>query len=135
MAALFRFEVFTPYRLFFADMIEAAIMTLADGEICIMDKHFSCTAPVVSGLLRIKTNDGEWHNAFVSSGILEVTEVKTILLVDTAEWPGEIDTKRAIASGKQARERLENAMLKFEIDRSKNEIRRSEYRLKVAELG
>ena len=134
MSALFRFEIFTPYRSFFAEMVEAVILTLADGEICIMNQHFPCTAPVVSGLLRIKTNDGNWRNAFVSSGILEVTEVKTILLVDTAEWPGEIDTERALTSGKQARENLENANLKFEIDKAKNEIRRSEYRLKVAEL-
>ena len=132
MAELYRFEVFTPYRVFFADMVEVITMTLADGEIGVMAHHYPCTAPVKCGVLRIKTQEGEWRSAFVSSGILQVTEIKTILLVDTAEWPNEIDTERAIAAEKQARDDLENAMLKFEIDQAKDKLRRAEFRLKVA---
>ena len=133
MAASFRFEVYTPYRLFFADSAEFVILTLTDGEIEILAHHSAFTAPVLTGVLRIKTGNGDIRSAFISSGILEVTETKTVLMVDAAEWPEEIDTKRAIASGKQARETLETATLKFEIDNAKSKIRRSDFRLKVAE--
>ena len=132
MAAFFRFEVFTPYRLFFADSAESVILTLADGDIEILARHSAFTAPVSTGVLRIKTSEGDKRRAFISSGILEVTGNKTVLMVDAAEWPEEIDTERAIASGKQARETLKTAMLKFEVDNAKNRIRRSDYRLKVA---
>ena len=132
MAVFFRFEVFTPYRLFYADLAESVILTLADGEIEILAHHSAFTAPVSTGVLRIKTSKGDIRSAFITSGILEVTEVKTVLMVDAAEWPEEINTERAITSGKQARENLETTMLKFEIEYSKEKIRRSEYRLKVA---
>jgi len=135
MAVLFRFEVFTPYRLFFADSVEAISLRLTDGEIGVLAGHSFCTAPVETCVLRIKNHKGEWRNAFISTGILEVTEVKTVLMVDTAEWPEEIDTERALAVGKRARDRLETAMLKFEIDQAKDKIRRSDIRLKVAALG
>jgi len=134
MASVFRFEVFTPYRLFFADNVESVSLRLPDGEIGVLAHHSPFTAPVEIGTLRIKIKKDEWRNAFISTGILEVTEIKTVLMVDTAEWPDEIDTARAISSGKHARESLETAMLKYEIDQAKDKIRRSEIRLKVAEL-
>jgi len=132
---LFRFEVFTPYRLFFADMVESICMTLVDGEIGVLANHCPITAPVVTGILRIKNKDGIVRNAFISSGILEVTEIKTVLMVDTAEWPEEIDTERAAAAGQEARKDLETAMLKFEFDKAKDKIRRSDFRIKVAKMG
>jgi F-type H+-transporting ATPase subunit epsilon len=135
MAALFRFEIFTPYRLFFAESVEFISIRLSDGEAGVMAYHSPYIAPVETGVLRIKTNKGKWRSAFISSGILEVTEVKTVLMVDAAEWPEEIDTGRAAEAGKQAREDLENALLKFEVDKAKDKIRRSEFRLKVAEMA
>jgi len=135
MATLFRFEVFTPYRLFFADMVESVSVTLVDGEIGVLAKHSPITAPVLTGILRVKTKDGMARNAFISSGILEVTEIKTVLIVDTAEWPEEIDAERAAAAGQEAREDLESAMLKFEVDKAKDKIRRSDFRIKVAKMG
>jgi F-type H+-transporting ATPase subunit epsilon len=52
-------------------------------------------------------------------------------MVDTAEWPEEIDKERALADKKQAEEDLENAHLKFEVDRVKARLRRADYRLMV----
>lgn len=135
MAVLFRLEVFTPYRLFFADTVEFVSMTLVDGDIGIMAHHSPFTAPVETGVLRIKTKKGIWRNAFVSAGILEVTEVKTVLMADKAEWPEEIDTNNAVISGQQAKESMEAAVLKFEIDKAKEKIRHSEIRQKVAKMA
>ena len=132
MAVLYKFEVFTPYRLFFAGLAEIVTMTLADGKVGIMAHHSPFIAPVETGVLRIKTEDSQWRCAFIGCGILEVTEKKTVLLTDTAEWPEEINTERAITQGNLARENLETAMFKFEIIQAKKELQRSEYRLKVA---
>ena len=134
MAALFNFEIHTPYRPFFSGRVEAIILMLVDGEIGVYAKHVPFTAPSVSGILRIRDDKGEWRSAFITDGILEVKDHKTVLMVDAAEWPEEIDRERARAAKEQSERRLETAMLKFETDAAKAKLRRAEYRLKAAAL-
>jgi F-type H+-transporting ATPase subunit epsilon len=135
MSALFPFEVHTPYRPFFSDQVEAITLTLIDGEIGLYANHSPFTAPVTTGLLRVKEKTGEWRTAFISGGILEVMKHKAVLIIDTAEWPEEINKDRAEASAKQAQEDLENAMMKYEVASAKENIRKSELRLRVAEMA
>ncbi|MCL1890267.1 MAG: ATP synthase F1 subunit epsilon [Desulfovibrionaceae bacterium] len=137
MAALFDFEVHTPERLFFSGRVEAVVVTLVDGEAGIYANHSPFTAPSESCILRIKDDKGQWRSAFTSSGILEVKDMskyKNVLIVDSAEWPHEIDRERVIASKKQAEADLEMAVMKFEIDNAKAKLRRAEVRLKACEL-
>ena len=131
MSALFNFEVHTPYRLFFSGKAEAVILTLVDGEIGIYANHSPVTAPVVTCILRIKDADGNWKTAFISGGILEVKDVKNILLVESAEWPEEIDRELAIASKKEAEEVLSSSQFRFEKDDARAKLKRAECRLRV----
>jgi F-type H+-transporting ATPase subunit epsilon len=135
MAALFPFEVHTPYRRFFADQIEALVITLIDGEIGVYANRSAFTAPVVTGIMRIKDRDGIWRGAFTTEGILEVKEHKTVLMVDAAEWPEEIDRDRALAAKQRAEETLKTNMLRFETDAAVSSLRRANFRLKALELG
>ena len=136
MPALFDFEVYTPYRLFFSGKVEAVVLTLSDGEIGIYENHSLFAAPSLSCILRIKDSKGEWRSAFVSEGILEVKQghFRDVLIVDSAEWPEEIDPVRARAAKEKAEKDLESAMMKFEIDSAKVKLRHAEYRLKAYEL-
>jgi F-type H+-transporting ATPase subunit epsilon len=134
MAALFNFEVHTPYRPFFSDKVEAITLTLADGEIGVYAKHSTFTAPAMTGLLRIKDKEAKWRTAFITEGILEVKERKTVLMVDAAEWPEEIDRGRAETARHEAEASLGSGMLKFEIDNARAKLRRAEYRLKTWDL-
>ncbi|MDR3167526.1 MAG: ATP synthase F1 subunit epsilon [Treponema sp.] len=133
MAKLYPFEVHTPYRLFYSGSVEGIILTLSDGEIGVFADHSFFTAPVVPGILKIKDNQGLWRTAFVSSGILEVKNHKTVLMVDAAEWPTEINRDRALAAKEQAEEALETGMFKFETLSAREKLKRAEIRLKVAE--
>ena len=119
MPDLFTFEVYTPYRLFYADSVEAVTLTLQDGEIGIYAHHDFFTAPVVPCVLKVKDKQGRWKAAFVTEGILEVTHHKTVLLVDAAEWPAEIDEARAMAAKREAEESLTKALLRFETDNAR----------------
>ena len=130
----FTFEVHTPYRLFFSGRVENFILTLSDGEVCVYAHHSFFIAPVISCILRIKDEKGKLINAFVTEGILEVKDFKTVLMVETAEWPEEIDAERALASKQKAEDTINNSQLKFEIDKAIVKLRRSEFRLKAAEL-
>jgi F-type H+-transporting ATPase subunit epsilon len=134
MAVLFPFEVHTPYRRFFADQIEALVITLIDGEIGVYANRSAFTAPVVTGIMRIKDRDGRWRGAFTTEGILEVKEHKTVLMVDAAEWPEEIDKDRALAAQQQAEKMLKSNLLKFETDSAASSLRRANFRLKAWEL-
>ena len=138
MAAFFIFEVHTPYRLFFNGKVEYISMVLTDGEIGVYAHHSPFTAPVVSCILRIKDEKGDQHLAFITDGILEVKDHKTVLMVDVAEWPAEIDIERARAAKQKAEDSLQDsihtAVRQFEVENAKMKLRRAEYRLKAAEL-
>ena len=135
MATLFPFEVHTPHRLFFSEKIEAVSLTLIDGEIAVYAGHSAFTAPTVTCILKIRDQQGRWKPAFVSDGILEVKEHKTVLMADAAEWPGEIDPERAKEAQKRAEEQLVSGMLKFEIDRAAQNLKRAKTRLKAWALN
>jgi F-type H+-transporting ATPase subunit epsilon len=134
MAALFTFELHTPYRLFYKGKVEAVSVTLLDGEIGILAHHEAITAPVKPCLVRIKDKDGQWKTGFSSEGILEVAGGKTVLMVDAAEWPEEIDHERALEAKKQAEGVLANASFKFEAKTAKLKLDRADMRLKAWEL-
>jgi F-type H+-transporting ATPase subunit epsilon len=134
MAEFFTFEIHTPYRPFFSGSVEAVVLNLSDGEIGIYAHHAPITAPVCTGVFRIKDQKGQWKPGFVTNGILEVTEFKTVLLVDAAEWPEEIDAARAEISRKEAEEILANSSFKFETDVAKAALARAKMRLKAAAL-
>ena len=136
MAAFFNFEVHTPYRLFFSAQVEAIVLTLADGEIGVYANHAPFTSPTLSCVLRIKNSQGEWRSAFVTDGILEVkdSKFKNVLMVDTAQWPEEIDREQAQLDKEQAEESLKSAVLKFEVDNAKAKLRYAEFKLKACEM-
>ena len=133
MAALFPFEVHTPYRLFYSDQAEAIILTLLDGEAAVYANHAHFTAPVIPCLLRIKDKDGNWKTAFTAEGILEVKKEKTFLISDAAEWPEEIDYERAKKAKEQAENALAESMLKFETEAAASSLKRANMRIKASE--
>ncbi|MDR1908294.1 MAG: ATP synthase F1 subunit epsilon [Spirochaetaceae bacterium] len=132
MAKLFSLEVHTPHRLFLSAEVEAISVSLEDGEMGVYADHSFTAAPVKTGILRIRDKTGTWKSAYTGEGILEVSGHKTILMVDAAEWPEEIDRDRALAARDRARERLEaGVLMKFEIDTARAELKRAETRLKL----
>jgi F-type H+-transporting ATPase subunit epsilon len=135
MAKLFKLEVHTPYRLFYDETVEALLVTLIDGEIGVYADHSFFTAPVVTGVLKIRDKEGRWKQAFTTEGILEVSGHRTVLMVDAAEWPEEINRGRAQAAKERAEEMLEVAVFKFETDNAKATLKRAAMRLKVCETA
>ena len=132
MPALFSFEVHTPYRLFFSGRVEAVTLSLTDGEIGIYANHSRFAAPVICGILRIKDKDGKWRSAFITDGILEIKEFRSVLIVEAAEWPEEIDIERARLAKEKAEEEIKTAPKKSGAENVKARLRRAEFRLKAA---
>jgi F-type H+-transporting ATPase subunit epsilon len=128
----FILEVHTPQRLFFSGSVEAVITTLIDGEAGIYTGHSPFTAPVVTGVLKIKDEKGIWKEAFITDGVLEVKRSRTVLLTEHAEWPDEIDVARAEKAREDAMTVLASGAFRFETEGARARLRRAEARLKIA---
>ena len=133
MAALFNFEIHTPYQLFYNGQAQSVTLQLFDGEICVYANHCLITALVFPCTLRFKDASGELRTAFISDGIFQVKEFKYVLIVNSAEWPDEIDKDFALAAIEQAEEALKNPLSKLEAHKAKEKLKRAQCRLKVLE--
>ncbi len=132
MEARFYLEIVTPERTFFSGEVEMVIFKAPDGEIGVLGNHTPMVAAVSPGPVRIK-KDGEWLEAALTEGYVEVTREKTIILTDTAEWPEEIDVNRARAAKERAEERLHSQLSRIEYMRSQAALARALTRIKVSQ--
>jgi F-type H+-transporting ATPase subunit epsilon len=88
-------------------------------------------ARIATGAVRILETDGEWVDAVVTEGFMEVKQNQVVVLVDTAEWPFEIDEKRAEEARRRAEERLQMKLGRIEYLRTQAALRRAMSRLKI----
>lgn len=130
MAETFYLEVVTLERLFYSGDVEMVVLKTPEGEIGILPGHIPLVTAVTVGPLRIK-KDGEWIDAVLNEGFMEVKQDKTVILADTAEWPHEIDERRAEAARARAEERLHHQLSQVEYVRSQAALARAMTRLKV----
>lgn len=130
MASTFVLEIVTPERKFFSGEVEMVILKTPEGEIGILPDHMPMVIAVAIGPIRIK-KDGDWLEAVLNEGFMEIKQEKTIILVDTAEWPNEIDINRAKAAKERAEERLQRQLNQMEHIRSQAALARALARLRV----
>lgn len=131
MAPTFKLEIVTPERVFFSEDVEMLVVKTPQGEMGVLAGHIPLVAAVAVGSCRIKRTNGEWAEAVLTEGFLEVKQAKTIVFTDTAEWPQEIDSHRAEAARKRAEERLAMKQSEQEYVRSHAALARAMARLKV----
>lgn len=133
MANTFFLEVVTPERRFFSGEVEMVILKTPEGEIGILKGHTPMIVSVAIGPMKIKQN-GEWLEAVLNEGFLEIKQDRAIILSDTAEWPHEIDENRAKAAKERAEERLHSNLARIEHIRSQAALSRALARLKVKKI-
>lgn len=131
MSTTFYLEIITPTRKFFCGEVEMVVLKTPEGEIGILPGHIPMVAAVAIGPMRI-LEDGVWKEAVLTSGFMEVKRDKIIILVDTAEWPEEIDINRASAAKERAEERLHRKLNNMEHLQSQAALSRALARLKVS---
>lgn len=130
MPNTFNLEIVTPERKFFSGEVEMVILKTLLGEMGILQGHIPMVVAVAIGPIRMK-KDGEWLEAVLTEGFMEVKQDKTIILTDTAEWPNEVDVNRAKAAKDRAEERLQRKLSQLEHVRSQAALARALARLKV----
>lgn len=130
MSESFYIEILTPDRKFFWGDVESVILNTPSGEIGILKNHMPMVALVEVGSIKIKKN-GNWIEAVLGQGFMEVQQNRTIILVDTAEWPDEIDLNRAKAAKERAMERILRQANQTEYIQSQAALARAMARLAV----
>ncbi len=121
----FRLQIVTPEKVFWDEEVDLAVVRTSEGNIGIKANHVNYIAKVEIGKLQI--HQGKQNKiAAISGGIILVDQEKTTIVTDTAEWPEEIDLKRA----QNAKKRAENTLAKCR--KGDKEFYLAEMRLKRA---
>lgn len=131
MANTFNLEIVTPDRKFFSGEIETVVLKTPEGEIGVLKDHMPMVVAVAIGPIRIQ-KDGDWLEAVLSEGFMKIMQDKTVILVDTAEWPNEIDVNRAKAAEERAKERLQSQLSRVEYMRTQAALQRAFSRIQVS---
>jgi len=101
----FNIEIITPERSFFTDEIDAISITTLSGRIQILAHHIPYATGILPGVIKIRQNDKVKY-ATIAGGFLEFSSNKVTILADSAEWPEEVDIKRAEDALNRAKQRL-----------------------------
>jgi F-type H+-transporting ATPase subunit epsilon len=103
---LMRLEVTTPEKHFYDGDVRMVELTTTEGDVGIYPKHIPMTMIVAPGILTITEADGTKKEAALMKGFLEITGESMSILAEVAEWPEEIDLKRAQKAEERAKKRL-----------------------------
>ncbi|MCT4597568.1 MAG: F0F1 ATP synthase subunit epsilon [Vallitalea sp.] len=132
MANKFLLQVVTPERKFYEKDVDRVEFKTSEGDIGILSDHIPLTTPIVSGMLIIK-NDSKEEKAAIHGGFVEITPERVTILTDAAEWPHEIDIKRAEEAKVRAERRLKAAEAEMNEKKAKASLDRSIIRLEVSQ--
>lgn len=131
----FSLKVIATDKTFYDGKAEVVILPASDGERAILAHHENMVIALVIGDLSIKLPDGTWLKAVVGTGFAQVFNNRVTILVDTAESPEEIDTKRAQEALERAQEQLRQQQSEIEYQHTQAALARAMRRLKSAGKG
>lgn len=131
--AKFPLEIVTPDRVFFSDEVDMVIVRGIEGDLAVLKNRAPLVTPLAIGKAKVVIDGNERHCA-LSNGYLKVSNQKTTIISDSAEWPEEIDIKRAEKAKKRAEERLKKRSDGLDVARAEAALKRAINRLQVAEL-
>lgn len=130
----FRLEVITPERQVVGEDAEFLVAPALTGEVGVLKNHAPMVAALKIGVMRF-TVDGKVQHTAISSGLLEVTGEKVLVLADTAEMGADIDLDRARAARERAEERLKQKEAEINLERAQLAMQRAVNRIQAYEAS
>lgn len=101
----FNLKIVSSDGIFYEGPCESLVIPAADGEYGIQAEHEPMVIGVYIGSLRYKNDDG-WKTVVTGQGYARVDSNGTVLVVDTAERPEDVDENRARAAAERAKEKM-----------------------------
>lgn len=127
----FFLEIITPEKKFFGEEALQVICQTPQGEMGVLKGHRTAVAVLNVGEIRIKTINGDWKNAFIAGGFMEVRNDRVIIFSQCCEWPEEIDELRAEQARKRALDKIEHTKNIKEHRHNEISLARAMARLKI----
>ena len=118
-------------RTFYDGLCESLTISTSDGEQGILAHHSDMIAAVSPGVLRYRAPGEPMRVAAVSPGMLKVENGEVLMLLDSAEYPEEIDEARARREADEAREALLQQKSRHEYQLAQASLARAVNRLRV----
>lgn len=107
------------------------MLPTTNGMYGIRAHHSNMITALVAGSLYYQIREGVFQEAAVSGGLAKVENGEVLILVDTAERPEEIDTKRARRDADAAKEALLQRKSILEYQAAQATLARAVSRLRV----
>lgn len=126
----FFLQVLTPEKVFYKGEVEEITVSALDGQVSVLSMHQPTVLALEPGFIRIY-EDGKVKEAFASDGFVEVRPSETIVLVQSVEWPEDIDEAKALEAKERAEEMLRRQASLNEYKMSKAALQRAFARLKI----
>ena len=106
MPEMFALSVLTPERPFYKGRVEMLTVQAQDGKTCILAGHEPMVIALAEGELSFRDATGDEKWAAASDGFITVTQDQVVVMLQSAEWPEDIDKVRAERAERRAREAL-----------------------------
>lgn len=130
MSDLFTLKILAADKIFYSGDAVSIIVPAMDGLLQIMAHHENMVVATKEGILQVKfDNDSEWKRSVVGRGFVNVENGEATMLVESAEWPEDIDRVRAQLAYERAQEQLRQDQSIQEYNISRASLARAMVRL------
>lgn len=127
-------EIVTPYRHFYEGPVESVVLSSLNGSVGILPGHAPMVIALTPGITKI-TMDGQTRHAVLTDGFAEIGQHLLLILCDSANWPEEIDVRRASDAYFRAKERADALPRQSEEKKySENSMKRALERMNIVRL-
>lgn len=130
MADMFKLQVVTPDKEFYAGEVSMVELTTIEGQIGVYASHIPLTAIVAPGVLRIH-EASEVKKAALHAGFVEILPDEVKILAEVVEWPDEIDVNRAEEARIRAERRIKDNAAETDTLRAEMALKRALTRLET----
>lgn len=127
----FMLKIITPKRTFYEGAAAMVEFNTTEGRIGVYPNHIPMTVVLSPGVLTITGEDDSRRQAALHAGFAQILQDKVTILAEIAEWPAEIDRRRAEEALERARERLRRQESSTDIARAETALHRAMARIEV----
>ncbi len=132
MAKTFTVEVVTPTSIRTFNEVSHVRASGVDGQFGVLPRHIPAIFALKPGKVKIDSDEQQQLFA-VSEGYCEIQRERILLLVETAEFPEEIDVKRAQSALERARKILSERPDSLKFSKAMAAMSRAKNRLRIAD--
>ncbi|MDP4143432.1 MAG: F0F1 ATP synthase subunit epsilon [Bacillota bacterium] len=131
MAAKLKLSILTPEKEFFIGEVTEVNTETTEGKIGILANRSPLVALIKPTSTSFKEENGTTKKVFTSTGVVSVDNNEVRMLCDAAEWPEDIDVRRAEEAKKRAEQKLSKQDSSVDMRRAELALQRAIARIKT----